>query len=64
MLNVEKLKSLIYNNGFTYTDLSKESGVSRTSIHRIINKLLIPRNSTVGKLAKALGVKVEDLLED
>ncbi|ADZ82596.1 helix-turn-helix transcriptional regulator [Cellulosilyticum lentocellum] len=63
-VNVEKLKSLIYNNGFTYTDLSNVSGVSRTSINRIVNNGFIPRPSTVGKLCKALNCKVEDLLKE
>ena len=63
-INVEKLKSLIFNNGLTYTELSKSSGVSRTSINRIVNNDFKARPSTVGKLAKALGCKVEDLLEN
>lgn len=63
-INVGKLKSLIYNNGLTYTQLSKNSGVSRASINRIVNNDFKARPSTVGKLAKALGCKVEDLLQD
>ena len=63
-INVEKLKSLIFNNGFTYTELSQASGVSRGSISRIINNDFKGRPSTIGKIAKVLNVKVEDLLQE
>ena len=65
MMNIEvnKLKSVIYNNGLTYTELSDKSRVSRTTIYRIINQDFKASPSTIGKLAKVLNVKVEDLLQ-
>ena len=50
------------NAAINIEDLSKLSGVSRNTIYRIRNEKLTPRTSTIGKLAKALNVKVEDLI--
>jgi len=49
--------------GFDFVRLSKESGISRTTLSYIYNgKLCKP--ATAGKLAKALGVPVEELIEE
>lgn len=45
--------------------LIDNSNVSKTVVSNILNgRKTTVRPSTVGKLAKALGCKVEDLLED
>lgn len=51
-------------NKITSTEMfSKESGVSRTIISKIINgHTSSVRTQTAGKLAKALNCKVEDLI--
>ena len=60
-INIEKFKSIVINSGFTVSELSKYSGVSRTTINRI-NSGTVVKPSTLGKIARTLGVKVEDLI--
>lgn len=48
----------------TVTELGRLSGISPMTISRIINGVQSPRHATVGKIAHALGVKVEDLIEE
>ena len=64
VIKIERLISEINNSGLTYAELSKSSNVSRTSIYNSINRNYVPKISTIGKLAKTLGCKVEDLLQD
>lgn len=47
----------------TYTDLSNKSNVSRITLQRLIDDKVKSRPITVGKIAKALNVEVEDLVE-
>lgn len=50
--------------GFTVDDLSKKSKVGRQTISRIEKGMTEPRISTIGKIAKALNIDVEELIED
>lgn len=64
-INVKNLDTAMANNLFDIAVLAERSEVSRNSISRIKNgRTTEVRASTVGKLAKALGCKVEDLLQD
>lgn len=63
-LSVKKLKLLLANNVMTTEELSKKSEVSQVTIARMKAGTQEPRPQTLGKIARALGVKVEDLLED
>lgn len=63
-LSVKKLNLLLANKVMPIEELSKESGVSRVTIARMRAGIQEPRPQTLGKIARALGVKVEDLLED
>lgn len=64
-MDIEKLISLMKYNNFTMYRLSKLSGVPESSVNRIVHGQSPDSNvSTVKKLAKALGVKVDDLLSD
>lgn len=66
MLQIDgfKLTLAIANCGFSALELSKESGVSQVTIARIKAGTQVPRPQTLGKIARALGVRVEDLLEE
>lgn len=66
MLKVDntKLMIAIANKGCSAVELSKESGVNQVTITRMKAGTQQPRPQTLGKIARALGVKVEDLLED
>lgn len=62
-VNKEKLDLAMATNCLSFEKLSKITGVSPVTIARIKNGSQKPRPSTVGKIAKALGMKVEDLID-
>lgn len=62
-INLYKFKLAIANALITTTDLAEKAAVSRCVISNIINgKKATVKPVTLGKLAKALEVKVEDLI--
>lgn len=62
-LDKNKFKTALLQKEMTVNNLAKASGVSAGSIHRI-RHTLEARPDTVGKLANALGVGMEDLIPD
>lgn len=62
IVNSQKLIIAIANAGYTATELSKVSGVSQVTLARFKAGTQKARPQTLGKLAKALNVKVEDLI--
>lgn len=63
-INKNRINLAMANAYMSINDLAEKSNVSRISIGRIINGKTEPRPATVGKLAKALNVKVEYLIEN
>lgn len=64
-VSVFNFNAKMADNLFDIGMLAEKSKVSRNTISRIKNgKTTEVRPSTIGKLAKALGHKVEDLLEE
>lgn len=63
-INVSKLNLEMANACISINDLADKAKVSRTSIGKFINGTVEARPATVGKLAKALGCKVEDLIDE
>lgn len=63
-LSVKKLNLLLANRVMSIEKLSKESEVSKVTLSRMKAGAQEPRPQTLGKIARALGCKVEDLLED
>ena len=61
-VNSQKLIIAIANSGYTATELAKVSEVSQITIARFKAGTQKARPQTVYKLAKALNVKVEDLI--
>lgn len=59
----EKLDLIMAQNCLSSEKLSQIANVSQVTIARMRNGSQKPRPLTVGKIAKALGVKVEDLIE-
>jgi transcriptional regulator with XRE-family HTH domain len=58
--NVERL---LREKGWTMYRLSKESGVSLTALYSLNDKKSGPTASTLLKIARALGVTVDELLK-
>lgn len=62
-LKKNKITALIAEQGLTNVELSKRSGISRQSISTIIRRgSCAPING--GKIAKALGVDVLEIMEE
>jgi len=49
--------------GLTIRELSNLSGVNRSTINEIENEITMPRVDTLGKIARALGVSLDELCE-
>jgi predicted transcriptional regulator len=62
-ISKQKIEIQMGNLCMTYTDLANMSGVSRPCMGKLLNGKAVPRPVTVGKIAKALGVDVTDIIE-
>ena len=58
-----KLQLAMANACITISELSEQSKVSRPALTRFSTGKTNPKPATIGKIAKALNVKVEDLIE-
>jgi DNA-binding Xre family transcriptional regulator len=65
MLRISSDKFLVAlaKSGMTTTELKVKSGVGRNTISKIINNETAVRPVVVGKLARALEVQVEQILD-
>lgn len=62
-LNTTRIETFLAQRNMTKSALAEGSGISRQNLSTIIRRgTCEPR--TIGKLAKALNVPVEDLLEE
>ena len=64
IVSVDKLDRVMASKMLTLKQLSEKSGVSNVTIVRLKNGTQKPKPITVGKLAKALGVDVTEIIED
>lgn len=61
-VNSKKFEIIMANACMTFSDLSKKSGISQFTIARIKSGTNA-NPATIGKIAKALNVSVEELIE-
>lgn len=61
-INSQKLIMVIANSGMSAKELAEKCGISQVTIARFKSGTQKARLQTAGKLAKTLGVKVEDLI--
>jgi len=64
MVDVSKLKEKMMKKCFTVRALAATSGVSESAINNILRQRTSPNISTIGKLAKALGIEPTDILSN
>ena len=65
MINTNLIKKLLKEKNMTIYRLAKITSIDETGLRNIINgKIKDPHISTITKIAKALNVKVDDLLLD
>lgn len=63
MINTNLIKKLLKEKNMTIYRLAKITSIDETGLRNIINgKRKDPHISTIAKIAKALNVKVDDLL--
>lgn len=63
-VNVNTLNLALARSCMTKKELANKSGVDIVTISRIISKTQKPRPKTIGKIAKALDVPVEILIDE
>jgi DNA-binding Xre family transcriptional regulator len=62
-ISKNKFDMVIAENCISVKELSEQSGVPMQTISAIVNNRRNPKPLTVGKLARALSVKVADIVE-
>lgn len=62
-LSKKKVFLLMAEREMSYTDLAREAGLSRQNLHCILGRGT-SRAKSIGKIANALGVKPEEVLEE
>ena len=62
-INAHKIKLMLAEQGLTRTGLAEKSGISRQNISTILTRGTCEL-ITAGKLAKALGVSVADIVKE
>ena len=60
----EKVKKMMSDRNMNQKELSEKSGITRASICRYLQGKRRPRIDVVVNFAKALGVELEELLDD
>jgi DNA-binding Xre family transcriptional regulator len=62
-INCDKFLLAFAKSGMTTMELKIKSGVGRNTISKVMNSETAIRPTTVGKLAKALNVDVEEIVD-
>jgi plasmid maintenance system antidote protein VapI len=62
-INHDKFLIALAKSGMTTTELKIKSGVGRNTISKVINEDTLIRPALIGKLAKALNVDVEQIVD-
>ena len=52
----DRIKEALKDRDMTAAELAKKSGIGKGSISKYINGLVIPKQSAIGSMARALGV--------
>lgn len=63
-LDPVKLRRIMAAKNFNVSNLAEAAGLSPTAINNWLNHGTRPRIDTIGRLAKALGVDIFDLIEE
>lgn len=63
-IDTNKVQIAMANACITSKELSELSGVSRESLTKMFNGKRNPKPITIGKIAKALNVKVESIIDE
>lgn len=61
-IDIKKLTLERANQGLSQTELALKAGLSKNVIYNMENGFATPRIHTIGKIARALGKRVEDFV--
>lgn len=61
-MNSDALMKFLSRKGWTLTHLAAKSGVSRSTLHRLINGQFLPSAKTAKALSEATGISIATLL--
>lgn len=59
--NIEEINWQRIEQGLSLTELAKKSQISNATVNRLMNNCTNTRPSTIGKIARALGVPPQEL---
>ena len=60
-INVQYINKYIADNWITRKEFAERCGISANSLSRILNKKVMPKPSTMFKIAQLLGVHIPEL---
>ena len=63
-VNIYKLNLAIANQCITVTDLCHKAGIAEVTLRKIRAGERNPKPATIGKIAKALNVNVQDIIAE
>lgn len=63
-MDTKKLIDAMAEKGLTQSELADKAHVSRAAVYGILSKGRTPRLDTLGRIARALGVKPTELLNN
>ena len=63
-LNSSKLKKIMANKELSVCELAKKASVSTASVSKYTRGLVEPSIKSIGKIANALNIDVEEIIED
>lgn len=63
-LDVKRLRVLMAEKGFNVKSLARTAGVSACAVNLYVNHGTRPRLDSLGRLAKALGVDVMEIVKE
>ncbi|MDF9412959.1 XRE family transcriptional regulator [Brevibacillus laterosporus] len=61
-IDIKKIAVERINQGISSSELSKKAGLGKNTVNNIEKRIVTPRSHTLGKIAKALGKKIEDFM--
>lgn len=63
-LNSSKLKKIMANKELSVCELAKKASVSTASVSKYTRGLVEPSIKSIGKIANALNIDLEEIIED
>ena len=63
MLDMEKTERLALSEGWSLAELQRRAGLANTTLYKLAAGACKPRATTVGRIAKALGVNPTELVK-